>query len=151
MAQEIFADAAPGNMWTSRTPRRISSTGVDVSTPIYTQIHSGNSITSTPDSSENSGSSITIGISGTSTAPPAGDLWIPGIGNKSQSASPNISKSNKLDPYIDRNFTSDTVLPPICTGLFNEKISNSSIQGSLCAHTDATSDRSCQSRDTTIH
>ena len=37
--KEIFADAMSGNAWTDRTPHRISRTGVDGSTPMYTPIH----------------------------------------------------------------------------------------------------------------
>ena len=38
--KEIFADAMSGNAWTDRTPHRISRTGVDGSTPMYTPIYS---------------------------------------------------------------------------------------------------------------
>ena len=126
--QEIITDAASSNAWKSRTPRRISRTGVDGSTPISIPIHSGISKTSTPDSSENSGSSNPIDISGTSTAPPAGNLRISGIGNKRKSASPNLRKSDKLDASIDEKFTNSLVAPPISTKGFGDKLSKRSSQ-----------------------
>ena len=110
----------------NRIRRRISRTGVDVSTPISTQIHSGISETSTPDSSDITGTRISIVISSTSTAPPDEDFRSPGIGNKRKSASPNIRKSDKLDASIDGKFTNISVAPPIFTELFRDKLSNSS-------------------------
>ena len=88
LVQEIFADAAFGNAWTNRTPREISRTAVGRSTQISTQIHSGFSKTSNPNSNESTRTSISVGTSGTSTASPAEDLKSPGIENKQQSASP---------------------------------------------------------------
>ena len=66
--QEIFTDAEVGSAWTNRTPRRISRTRVDGSIPISTLIHSGIRKTSTPYSSDSTGTRIYIGTSGTSTA-----------------------------------------------------------------------------------
>ena len=110
------------------TLRKISSTGVDRSIPISTQIHSGSSKTYTPDSSENTGTRISIGTSGTSTDPPAEDLRIPGIGNKSKYDSPNLGYYDKLDTSIDGKFTNNLFAPPIFTELFSDKLSNSSIR-----------------------
>ena len=106
-------------------PRQIIRTGVDGSTPISTQINRRIRETSTPSFSDITGTRITIGVSGTSTDTPAGDLWIPGIGNKWQSSTPNLRYSNKLDASIDRKFTNNPVAPPIFTEVFIEKISNS--------------------------
>ena len=135
--QEIFAETESGNAWTSRTPQRISRTGIDGSTPISTQIHSGIIKTSTPYSSDSTRNRITIVTIGTRTDPPAGDFWSPGIRNKRQSAFLNIRKFDKLGADIDGKFTNNTFAPPIFTELFSEKLSNSSRQGYLCAHRDA--------------
>ena len=126
--QEIFTDAVSGNAWTSRTPWKISRTGIGGSTPISTQIHSLIRKVSTPDSSDSTGTSIPIGISGTSTTPPAEDIRRPGIGNKWQSTSPNIRNSDKFDAAIDVKFTNDLVVPPIFAEVFSYKLSNRSIR-----------------------
>ena len=73
-AQEISADKASGNMWTNRTPGQIIRTGIDRYIPISTQIHSGISKTSTPYSSNITGTRISIGASVTSTTPPSEDI-----------------------------------------------------------------------------
>ena len=126
--QEILTDAASGNAWTNRTLRQISRTGVDVSIPIYTPIHSVIGESSTPASSDSTGTRISIGNNGTSTAPHVEEIWNPGIGNKRQSATPNLRNSDKLDTSIDGNFTNNFVMPPIFTDLFSNKLSNISIQ-----------------------
>ena len=118
-----------GQTWTGRTPLRISSTGVDRSTPISTQIHSGIRKNYTPASSDSTGTRIPIGISGTSTFPLAGYIWSPWIRNKRQSASPTIIKSNKLDAAIDGKFTNNPVALPIFTKVFSDKLSNNYIPG----------------------
>ena len=107
---------------------QIIRTGVGGFTPISTQIYRGISETSTPDSSDSNGTRIPIGTCGTSTDPPDGDLWIPGIGNIRQSATPNLINSGKLDAAIDGKFTNNPDAPPIFTELFSDKLSNSSFQ-----------------------
>ena len=125
--QKIFLETASGNIWESRIPRRISRTDIDGSTPIYTPIHSGISKNSTLYPRESTGTMIPIGISGTSTAPLACDLWIPEIWNKRQPASPNLRNSDKLDAAVDGNFTNNPVSPPIFTEVFCDKVSDSYI------------------------
>ena len=53
---------------------------------------------------------------------------IPGIGNKRQSATQNLKNFDKLDTFIDRNFTNILVAPSILAEVLSEKISNSSSQ-----------------------
>ena len=113
VVQEIFVGADYSNAWTSRTMWRISRTGVDVSTPFTTQIHSGMRKNCTSDSSDNSKARIIIVISGTSNAKKSGYLWRSGVGNNRQSASRNISKYNKLDAAIDGKFTNNLDAPLI--------------------------------------
>ena len=111
--QEIFAETESGNAWTSRTPQRISRTGIDGSTPISTQIHSGIIKTSTPYSSDITGTNITIDISGTSPDLPDRDLRNPRFGNKRNSTTMLIRESNKLDATVDGEFTKNPVVPHI--------------------------------------
>ena len=59
--QEIVANVASKNTGENRTPRQVSRAGVDVTTPVLSEIIG----TSTPPPSE---------ISGTSSAPPSGGL-----------------------------------------------------------------------------
>ena len=106
---------------------QIIRTGVGGFTPISTQIYRGISETSTPDSSDSNGTRIPIGTCGTSTDPPDGDLWIPGIGNIRQSATPNLINSGKLDAAIDGKFTNNLDAPPISNEVFSEKLFNNSI------------------------
>ena len=66
VVKEIFVDATLRNARTSRTPRQISSTGVDEYIPIYTPIDRGMRESSTPASGEITGTRgtstrITIG------------------------------------------------------------------------------------------
>ena len=71
VVKEIFADATLRNARTSRTPRQISSTGVDEYIPIYTPIDSGMRESSTPASgeiNETRGTSTRI-IIGTTSSP----------------------------------------------------------------------------------
>ena len=77
--KEIFSDAKLGKAWTNRTPRRISRTGIDRSTPIFTLIHSGMRKSSTPSSSDSSKTIIPIGTSETTTSSPCGVDVIPKI------------------------------------------------------------------------
>ena len=130
MVQEIFAEAVSGNTWKSSTPRITIRTDIDGSTPIYSQIHSGISKTSTPDSSDITGTNITIDISGTSTDLPDRDLRNPRFGNKRNSTTMLIRESNKLDATVDGEFTKNPVVPHIS---LSDKLSVSFIQD-LYAH-----------------
>ena len=72
-AKEIFASVTSGNAWTSRTSRRISRTGVDISIPASTHMDSGMIKFSTPassDSTETRGTGTRIYIG--ATDPPCG-------------------------------------------------------------------------------
>ena len=69
--QEIFVDAMSGNAWKNRTPQRIIRTDVDGSISIYIPINTGIRKSLTPYSSDITGTSISIGTSGTRTDPPA--------------------------------------------------------------------------------
>ena len=83
---------------------------------------------STPASSDISGTSIPIGTSDPTTAPPFGLNVSPEFGNIRQYATPDLIDSDKLDTSIDGKFTNNLVAPPIFTDIISEKISNSSIQ-----------------------
>ena len=113
MVQEIFADAVSGNTWKSSTPRITIRTDIDGSTPIYSQIYSGIRKTSTPYSSDITGTNITIDISGTSPDLPDRDLRNPRFGNKRNSTTMLIRESNKLDATVDGEFTKNPVVPHI--------------------------------------
>ena len=108
------------------TLRKISRTGVDRSIPISTQIHSTISKTYNPDSSDITGSRISILTSGTRTAPPAEYLISTGIGNIRQSATPNPRDSDKLDTSVDRYLTNNLIAQPIFTDVLSKKPSNGS-------------------------
>ena len=125
--KKIFADATSGNAWNNRTLRRISRTGVDGSIPISSTIQSGMWKYSTPDYNESIGTSITIGNSDTSTAPPYGLNVIPKIGDTRQSPTPDLRDFDKLDTSIDGKFTNNLVTPSILTNVISDKLSNSPI------------------------
>ena len=128
-AKEIFANTTLVNVWNIRNTRRISSTGVDISIPISTPIHSGMSKSSTPDYSD---STVTRGnitrIPIGTIAPPCGLNSIPNIKDIRKSATPYLIKSNKLYTSIDGQFTNNLAVPPILTELLYDKLSDSSIQ-----------------------
>ena len=94
-------------------------TGVDRTTPV----HSGISETSTPTTSNNSGTSINgingpstpdpSGISRTSAAPPDGGLWGPRIGNIWQFTSPKIRNSNESNADVDARFSNIRLCHPL--------------------------------------
>ena len=122
--KEIFVDATSGNVWTSKTPRKISRTGVDVSIPLST--HSGISKCPIPYSSDSAGTrGDKTRISIEATAPPCGHNVIPEIDDIRQSATPYSRKSNKLETFIDQKFTNIIAAPPIFTEVLCEKLSNS--------------------------
>ena len=58
--KEIFADVTSGNVWKTRTLRKIKRTDVDGSILISNPIHSGISETSTPSYSDSTGTRISI-------------------------------------------------------------------------------------------
>ena len=147
--KESFADALSGNTRTNRNSWQVSWTGVNVSIPISTQIHSGISKNYIPVSSDSTGTRVSIGTSGTSTAPPAEYIWCLWVGNKRQSNNPNLRYSYKLDTSIDGNFTNNLVAPRIFTEVVSENSPNVPA-GTLCARSDAPHGRYHQSRDTIV-
>ena len=115
-SREIFADATLGNMWTNRTPRRISRTGIDGSIQISTPIHSGMRKPSTPDSGDSDITRVTRSrIAIGTTAPTCGLNVNANIDDIRQSNTPYLGKSNKLDTSIDWKFTNNIIAPPIFT------------------------------------
>ena len=103
--KEIFANVTSGNMWINRTPRKVSRTGINRTTPGNIVHACGISETSfTP----------LIGIIGATALPcvlnasqDIGDIW--------RSVSSDLGKSNKLDTSIHTQFTDNLVVPPIFT------------------------------------
>ena len=121
--KEIFMDATSGNTWTSRNPRWIIRTGVYGSIPISTPIQNGMSKYSTPYFSEISGTRGTrTRIYIADTAPPCGLNVSRDINDIQKSATPGLRKSNKLDTFIDRQFTNNLVAPPILTEVLCDKL-----------------------------
>ena len=126
MVKEIFLDATLGNTWTNRNPRRISRTVNDIYIPISTPNHNRMSKSSTPASSDMSGTMAPIGNSDTTTASPCGINVIQKIDNIRKSANPDLRDSNKFDIFIDGKFTNNFVASPIFTDVLSAKFSNSS-------------------------
>ena len=125
--KEIFADMTLDNAWTNRNPRRIGKTGVDglvasISIPITRVIIKS----STPDSSDVSGTIILIGASYNSNTPLYGINVSPNIDDVSQSATPDFRKSNKLDAANNGKFPNNLVESPVFTDILSEKLSDSS-------------------------
>ena len=123
--KEIYVGVTSGNAWTTRTSQKISTTGVGGSIPISTPIHSGTSKYATPASIDSTGTSITIGTSDNTTAPPCGLNASPKIGNIHQFATPDLRNSNKLNSGIDENFPYTLGAPPIITEVLCDKLSDS--------------------------
>ena len=89
--REIFADATSVNALTNRAPRRISRTGIGISIPISTPIHSVMSKYPTPDSSDRAGTRGTrTRISVGTTSSSSGLNLSPKIDNIQQSATPDL-------------------------------------------------------------
>ena len=122
--QEIFVDTTLGKVWTNRTPRRISRTGVDGYITVSTPIHSRLSKTSNPYSIDNNGTRIFIGIRTTSNDPAVEAIWSPGVRDKRQ---PQISDIpiNWTLPLME---TSPIIFlrRPFYNDVVSEKISNRS-------------------------
>ena len=115
--QEVVTDAASGDVWIDRTPRQVSRRGVDGSTS--RDIHNAFSAVETT-------YPVLIGIF--TTSPPCGINTIHKVANKRQSASPGlVRQSQKLDAFVDGNFSDNQDLTSIFSKVICDKLSKSSI------------------------
>ena len=116
--KKIFADATSGNLWTNRTPQKLSRMGVNGTTPGIIGHACGISETSSLD---------LIGIIG-ATASPYGLNKIQKIWNIWKSIFLDLRHSNKLDTSINQKFTNNMVAPPVFDEVLGDKLSNSSVR-----------------------
>ena len=116
--KKIFADATSGNLWTNRTPQKLSRMGVNGTTPGIIGHACGISETSSLD---------LIGIIG-ATASPYGLNKIQKIWNIWKSIFLDLRHSNKLDTSIHRQFANNLVVPPIFSELIGDKLPDGSIR-----------------------
>ena len=116
--KDIVADAALGGMWMSRTPRRVSRTGVDRTNPGDI----GNAIGIVEPTSP-----VLIGIIG--TAPPCGLNVRQEFGDKRKSTPPGLDRqSQKLDVVVDRKLPNNIDSTSIFSKVIGDKLSGGSIQ-----------------------
>ena len=114
--KEIIADVVSVSVWTSRTPRLVSRTGVDRRTPV----NIGNSICIFEPPPP-----VLIEIIG--TAPPCGLNASQEFVDKRQSTSPGlVRQSQKLNTFVDRKLSDDRDLTSIFSKVIGDKLSKGS-------------------------